>query len=62
MKPFNTGIFKQKLIPEPSASTQSVYHALDPVVQSVLTDKNANIAQLLQDANSSAQAAISAGK
>jgi ABC-type glycerol-3-phosphate transport system substrate-binding protein len=62
MKPFNTGIFKQKLIPEPAASTQSVYHALDSVVQSVLTDKNANIAQLLQDANSSAQAAISAGK
>jgi ABC-type glycerol-3-phosphate transport system substrate-binding protein len=62
MKPFNTGIFKQKLVPEPAASTQSVYHALDPVVQSVLTDKNANIAQLLQDANSSAQAAISAGK
>jgi ABC-type glycerol-3-phosphate transport system substrate-binding protein len=62
MKPFTTGIFLQTLIAEPSASTQSVYHALDPVVQSVLTDKNANITQLLQQANSAAQAAITEGK
>jgi ABC-type glycerol-3-phosphate transport system substrate-binding protein len=62
MKPFNTGIFSQKVIPEPGASTQSVYHALDSVIEAVLTDKNANIAQLLQDANSTAQAAISQGK
>ena len=62
MKPFTTGIFNQKLIPEPAASTQSVYHSLDPVVQAVLTDKNANIAQLLQQANSAAQDAISQGK
>jgi multiple sugar transport system substrate-binding protein len=61
MKPFTTGIFKQKLIPEPAVSTQSVYHSLDPVVQAVLTDKNANIAQLLQQANSSAQDLISRG-
>jgi ABC-type glycerol-3-phosphate transport system substrate-binding protein len=62
MKPFTTGIFKQTLIPEPAASTQSVYHALDPVVQAVLTDKNANVVQLLQQANSAAQDAISQGK
>ena len=31
MKPFTTGIFTQKLIPEPAASTQSVYHSLDAV-------------------------------
>ena len=31
MKPFTTGIFNQKLIPEPAASTQSVYHSLDAV-------------------------------
>jgi ABC-type glycerol-3-phosphate transport system substrate-binding protein len=62
MKPFTTGIFLQTLIAEPPASTQSVYHALDPVVQSVLTDKNANITQLLQQANSAAQAAITEGK
>jgi len=62
MKPFTSGIFKQTLIPEPSASTQSVYHSLDAAVESVLTDKNADVAQLLQAANSTAQAAISAGK
>jgi multiple sugar transport system substrate-binding protein len=62
MKPFTTGIFKQRLIPEPAVSTQSVYHSLDPVVQAVLTDKNANVVQLLQQANSAAQALISQGK
>jgi len=61
MKPFTTGIFRQRLIPEPAVSTQSVYHSLDPVVQAVLTDKNANIAQLLQQANSTAQDLISRG-
>ena len=61
MKPFTTGVFKQKLIPEPAASTQSVYHALDPVVQAVLTDKNADVESLLGQANSAAQSAISGG-
>jgi multiple sugar transport system substrate-binding protein len=62
MKPFTTGIFKQKLIPEPSPSTQSVYHSLDAAVEAVLTDKNANVVQLLNDANSTAQGLISQGK
>jgi len=61
MKPFTTGIFSQKLIPEPPSSTQSVYHALDLIVQAVLTDKNADIASLLAQANSVAQSAISSG-
>ncbi|HEY2326907.1 MAG TPA: extracellular solute-binding protein [Gaiellaceae bacterium] len=61
MKPFTTGIFNQTLIPEPEASTQSVYHALDAPVEAVLTDKNANITSLLQAANQQAQAAISSG-
>jgi multiple sugar transport system substrate-binding protein len=61
MLPFKTGIFSQQLIPEPEASTQSVYHALDPVVEAVLTDQNANISSLLQQANSAAQTAIKAG-
>jgi multiple sugar transport system substrate-binding protein len=61
MKPFTTGVFKQRLVPEPAASTQSVYHALDSVVQSVLTDRNANIQQLLDQANSTAQDLISRG-
>jgi multiple sugar transport system substrate-binding protein len=62
MKPFLTDIFSQRLIPEPAASTQSVYHALDPAVEAVLTDKNANVQSLLKQANDVAQAAISAGK
>jgi multiple sugar transport system substrate-binding protein len=61
MKPFTTGIFKQTLVPEPAVATQSVYHALDPVVQAVLTDKNADVRSLLAQANSSAQSAISSG-
>jgi multiple sugar transport system substrate-binding protein len=61
MKPFTNGVFKQKLIPEPAASTQSVYNALNPVVQAVLTDKNADVESLLEQANSVAQSAISSG-
>src|SRR5206468_11121912 len=61
MKAFTSGIFKQKVIPEPAAATQSVYHALDPVVQAVLTDKNADVTSLLGQANSAAQTAISSG-
>jgi multiple sugar transport system substrate-binding protein len=62
MKFFSTGIFKQTLIPEPAASTQSVYHSLDPVVEAVLTNQNADVAQLLNDANSTAQDLIKQGK
>ena len=61
MKPFTSGVFSQKLIPEPAASTQNVYHALDSVVEAVLTDQNADIQSLLKQANSSAQAAIKQG-
>jgi hypothetical protein len=62
MSPFLKGIFKQNLYPEPGASTQSVYHALDPVVQAVFTDRNANINNLLAQANDVAQKAIKEGK
>jgi ABC-type glycerol-3-phosphate transport system substrate-binding protein len=61
MKPFLTGIFGEPLIPEPEASTQSVYHSLDAVVEAVLTNKNTNVVQMLQQANSTAQAAIQQG-
>jgi ABC-type glycerol-3-phosphate transport system substrate-binding protein len=61
MKPFTTGIFNQQLIPEPAVATQSVYHSLDAVVEAVLTDKNADIQGMLQQANSAAQQAISSG-
>jgi multiple sugar transport system substrate-binding protein len=62
MAPFLKGVFQQNLYPEPAASTQSVYHALDPVVQTVFTDKNADIAKLLAQANDVAQKAIREGK
>jgi multiple sugar transport system substrate-binding protein len=62
MKPFTNGIFEQPLVPEPAASTQSVYHSLDAVVEAVLTTQNANIPQMLQDANNTAQQLISQGK
>jgi hypothetical protein len=62
IKPFTAGIFRQTLVPEPAASTQSVYHSLDAAVQAVLTNPNANIQQLLNDANSTAQQLISQGK
>jgi ABC-type glycerol-3-phosphate transport system substrate-binding protein len=61
MKPFLNGIFKQKLIPEPASSTQSVYHALNAVVEAVLTNQGTNISQMLQQANAEAQAAIKQG-
>jgi multiple sugar transport system substrate-binding protein len=61
MSPFTTGIFKQTLIPEPEASTQSVYHSLDAAVEAVLTDKNADVQSLLGAANEAAQTAIAHG-
>ncbi len=62
MTPFTKGIFSQTLIPEPEASTQAVYGDLDSVVEAVLTDPNANIPSLLQQANAvGADAAIKAG-
>lgn len=39
-------------------ATQDVYAALDPVVQAVFTDKNADIDALLAAANKTAQRAI----
>ena len=59
--PFNKGIFKQKLIPEPEASTQAVYGALDSVVQSVFTNQGADLSSLLSQANSTGQSSISSG-
>ncbi len=61
MKPFLNGIFQQKLIPEPEASTQSVYAALNAVVEAVLTNKSTNVVQMLQQANAQAQIAIKQG-
>jgi len=61
MTPFTDKVFDQTLVPEPEASTQSVYHALDAVVQGVLTNKNADFDQLLTSAQQQAQNSIEQG-
>ena len=58
MTPFTSQIFDQPLVNEPTAHTQDLYAALDPVVQAVLTDKNANIDALLDAANTQVQAIL----
>ena len=55
MTPFTSKIFDQPLINEPVAHTQETYAALDPVVQAVLTDQNADIDALLEAANAQIQ-------
>ncbi|GAA2356188.1 ABC transporter substrate-binding protein [Dactylosporangium salmoneum] len=60
MTTFTSKVFDAKLVNEPAVATQDVYKSLDTVVQAVLTDKNANIDQLLTDANTKAQRAIDA--
>lgn len=60
MTGFTDKILSATLINEPAVATQDVYGALDPVVQAVLTNKDANIDALLADANTKAQRAIDA--
>lgn len=62
MKGYTDVMFTQNLVPEASASVQDLYAQLFPVVQAVISDKNANIDQLLKTANEAGQAAIDAGK
>jgi multiple sugar transport system substrate-binding protein len=61
MTPFTSKIFDQKLINEPVAHTQDLYAALDPVVQAVLTDKDADIDKLLDAADTQVQAILDKG-
>ena len=60
MAPFTSQIFDQQIVTEPTVHTQDLYAALDPVVQAVLTDKNADIDALLDAANQQVQAIIDA--
>ncbi|HWK92456.1 MAG TPA: extracellular solute-binding protein [Luteimicrobium sp.] len=63
MTGFTSKIFDAQLVNEPATATQDVYAALDPVVQAVLTKKDADIDKLLDEANTKAQRAIdSAGR
>jgi multiple sugar transport system substrate-binding protein len=61
MTPFTSKIFDQPIVTEPTAHTQELYAALDPVVQAVLTDKNADIDALLGAANKQIQTILDAG-
>jgi multiple sugar transport system substrate-binding protein len=61
MAPFTSQIFDQPIVTEPTVHTQDLYAALDPVVQAVLTDKDADINALLDAANQQIQAIIDAG-
>ena len=60
VKPFTDGIFDQKIVPEPASHTQDLYAALDPVVQAVLTDRNADIDALLKGVDTKVQALVDA--
>ncbi len=56
MAPYTEQSGSQQLIAEPRVATQDVYALLDAVVQAVLTDENADIDQLLSDAQTQAVA------
>jgi ABC-type glycerol-3-phosphate transport system substrate-binding protein len=58
---FTSKIFEQPIVTEPTAHTQDLYAALDPVVQAVLTDKNADIDALLNAANAQVQTVLDKG-
>lgn len=56
--PFNNGIFKENVIPEPESATQAIYGALDGSVQAVFTNQGADPSSLLSQANGTGQSAI----
>ncbi|QIG39343.1 extracellular solute-binding protein [Microbacterium sp. 4R-513] len=58
MKPFTDAIWDQTPVGEPKKKTQEIYALLDSVVQTVLTDQNADIDALLAQAQTDAQAKL----
>ncbi|MFF2486362.1 ABC transporter substrate-binding protein [Microbacterium sp. NPDC058062] len=58
MTSFTDNIWDQTPVGEPKKSTQEVYALLDTVVQTVLTDENADIDALLAQAQTEAQALL----
>ena len=51
MRFFKDGILTQPLVPEPAAHAQELYAILDTVVQTVMTQQDADLDALLQDAD-----------
>ena len=60
MTSFKDNILDQPLIPEPPANTQEMYAILDTVVQTVLTEEDADIAALLAQADADVTALVEA--
>lgn len=58
MAPFTDRIWDLTPVGEPKGKTQEIYALLDPIVQAVLTDRNADIDALLAEANTQAQALL----
>lgn len=58
-KPYLDRAAQQKIVAEPPLHGQEIYASLDPVVQAVITQENADIAALLKDAATKAQATLS---
>ena len=58
MAGFKDHILDQPLVPEPPAHTQEMYAILDSVVQTVLTDEDADIAALLAQADADVTALV----
>ncbi|AMM19612.1 sugar ABC transporter substrate-binding protein [Frondihabitans sp. PAMC 28766] len=59
--PYTDKEFSQQIVSEPGTQTQALYGKLDPVVQAVLTDKNADIPTLLKQANGTIQTMLDSG-
>jgi len=58
MTPFTDRIWDQTPVGEPKGKTQEIYALLDPIVQAVLTDQNADVDALLTQADADAQALL----
>jgi len=58
-RPYLDKVAEQKVQSEPPVKGQDIYATLDPVVQAVITDQNANIDALVSDAASTAQGLLS---
>ncbi|MGX7827862.1 ABC transporter substrate-binding protein [Actinokineospora sp. 24-640] len=59
--PYTDAMFDQQLVTEPVKSTQDVYGLLDTLVQTVLTERGADIPALLAAADAKAQALLDRG-
>jgi ABC-type glycerol-3-phosphate transport system substrate-binding protein len=61
MKGYTDVMFDQPIVGEPTRATQEIYTLLSTPVQAVLTDRNADVGQLLKTADTQAQALLDKG-